>query len=550
MTSVAEHQEKDDPQNPVGHDLTKHVRRAAMWSAASVLVLKIANIGVTAAAARLLAPEDFGVFAVASAVYTVVTTMAEMGLSAALTRADLEISKYAPTVLTITVGAGLGIAAVLAVLAGPIALAFRTPEAADPIRILAMAQAVWVPFAVPFAQLTRDFQQKKVFWANAIAFFPANMLMLLLAAHGSGAMAFAWSRVFGMSVIGLIVWASVDTHYRLGFDRDCVRPLLAFGVPLAAASLIGQLNLNVDYLLIGRRLTPTHVGLYLLAFNVSSWTPALVTAAIQGVAVPAVSRVSHDIDLLHEAIRSATRLVALLAFPLAGVCLALATPIIRVLYGHRYEEAAPALVILCGYGALLAMSVLFSQILVGMGRTAALLGGQAAVLLVLGPALALGIAWVGIVGAAAAHAAVIVLVTIPICLRALVRATGVRLAVLWRAVWPPIVASVATAAVVWVVTRPFDRPAAQLAIGGCVAPLVLAVVAGQMILPYTDSKLRGSPPVGGSTNPSVALAGRGDGRRRRMVERRDKSDTPDQSGGAEPHASGLNMTTRLHLGLK
>ena len=104
----------------------------------------------------------------------------------------------------------------MVVFARPIAVALGSAAAAGPIRVLALAMLLTGVFAVPGAQLIRDFKQNKIFRANLIAFLPSTAVLILLAMAGSGAIAFAWSMVVSTVISGCVVFASVwDT-----IDRD------------------------------------------------------------------------------------------------------------------------------------------------------------------------------------------------------------------------------------------------------------------------------------------------------------------------------------------
>ena len=92
--------------------------------------------------ARLIAPEQFGVFAVALTVWTILHTLAEFGLGADLVRAT-DLERRAPTVATIGLLAGGLLALSMALAAGPIADSFRSPESVGVIRLMALSIAIF-----------------------------------------------------------------------------------------------------------------------------------------------------------------------------------------------------------------------------------------------------------------------------------------------------------------------------------------------------------------------------------------------------------------------
>src|SRR5260370_42652212 len=94
--------EVSDPK-PAGNDsqsLSASVRRGALWVVPSNLLLRLANVGLTAVVAHILSPHDFGVFAVALNAYTIISSFGELGVSSCFIRADPDIDSLAPPLAT------------------------------------------------------------------------------------------------------------------------------------------------------------------------------------------------------------------------------------------------------------------------------------------------------------------------------------------------------------------------------------------------------------------------------------------------------------------
>ena len=77
------------------------------------------------------------------------------------------------------------------------------------------------------------------------------------------------------------------------FDRAVARRLLVFGIPLAIGLGIESVVLFSDSVIVGHVLGTDDLGFYLLAFNVSSWVPGMVGAAVRYVSIPAFSRLAE-----------------------------------------------------------------------------------------------------------------------------------------------------------------------------------------------------------------------------------------------------------------
>src|SRR4051794_27946162 len=86
------------PSQVAGDTLGRQVGRGTMWAVLASLTMRFANIAITAVLARLLTKGDFGVFAVASAVFAIVASLAELGMGSAVARSATEPDEIAPTV--------------------------------------------------------------------------------------------------------------------------------------------------------------------------------------------------------------------------------------------------------------------------------------------------------------------------------------------------------------------------------------------------------------------------------------------------------------------
>lgn len=268
--------------------LSSNVRRGAIWNMASTLLLKFSSIGITALIARILSPHDFGVFAVASTVFTIVSAFGEFGVTACLARADLRVSDIAPTMWSVALGSSMVIATLLIFFAGSIASALGSPDGAGPVRIMAIVMILTGILSVPTAQCIRDFKQDKIFLANVLAFFPSTIVLLLMAKTGGGATAFAWSRVAGQLTACIVILISTPRLYFFGVTRSALSILYRFGLPLAVANFVGYLLQNVDYALIGHFMGPVMLGTYVIAFNSASWSSLLLMNVLTMVAMPGV----------------------------------------------------------------------------------------------------------------------------------------------------------------------------------------------------------------------------------------------------------------------
>ena len=245
-----------------------------------------------------------------------------------------------------------------------------------------------------------------------------------------------------------------------------------------ARNVINFILINVDYVFVGHLLGAIALGVYMLAFTIASSPGLLLGNVINSIAMPAFSRVKHDPDLLKNAMTRALRVVSLILMPMCGLMIALARPLVLTVYGAKWEASAKVLSILALYGAVSIICILFANVLTSLGKAKFTLFVQLLWLAALVPAMVLGVHRNGIVGAAAAHIAVIGPLVLPCYLFALRRATGIRFTVLGKAILPPLLAGAAAALAARATASQFASPLVQLLSGLAVGGLTYLVAAG------------------------------------------------------------------------
>jgi O-antigen/teichoic acid export membrane protein len=455
--------------------LRRLVGKSAAWSTLDVVLGRLWQFGQGVIVARIVAPRDFGVFAIALVVHMIVVNVSELGVSSALVRDDpARLSISAPTVATLSLATGVILGLVVAVLSTPLASALGSVHAGPAIAVMAINLPLAGLTAVPAAVLKRDFRMDRIFVADMANMVVSAVVVILLALAGWGALALAWSWVLGQVVTTLILLSYRSGRFRPGWNGAEARRLLAFGLPLAGANLLAFLVLNVDYIVVARVLGTVTLGFYLLAFNISGWPTNVFGAVIRSVSLPAFSRLRLEGEAMPAQFARALGLIAAVTVPICFIIGALARPAVVAIYGTRWAPAASALVGLSVLGAGRILLELSGDFLVSLGRTRAVLLAQVPWLVALTATLLVVAPRYGIRGVGWAQGAVVVAVVGPVYAVFLQRA-GVRVRDILRALLPAILLGVAAGACAHLVASRVANPFLACAAGAAAGVFIVAI---------------------------------------------------------------------------
>lgn len=452
------------------------IGRGVSWSALSAMLLRFGQLAIGIVVARIMLPQEFGIFAVAMVVYAIVVNVSDVGLGSAIIREVGRTREIAPTVTSIALVAGIVLAGLMAMAAPVLAETFGAVEATPVIRLLAATVAIGSVGAVPAAVLARDYRQKQRFAADATSFAVSSIVLILLALLGWGVMALAWSRVAGQIASSVLLLIMTPERYWPGFNRQEAGKLLRFSLPLAGSSLIGFTIGSVDSMVVGKVRGATQLAYYNQAYNISSWPVSVFTAILNGVTLATLSRVKESVAELRMHLSVALSALAAASFLVSALCAALSVPLVTLLYGAPWAPAAAPLAVLAVFGSVRVVIGLFSDLLVALGCTRRLLGLQVLWLAVLVPSMIVCVGKWGVVGAAAAHVGVALLIILPVNVAAVSRGTGLGTRWIGQAVAVPLAGSILAFGAAWFVSSRFEQPLIGCAAGALAGLAAYAVV--------------------------------------------------------------------------
>ena len=450
--------------------LRSRATRGAAWSGVSTIVLRLGGLVVGVILARILSPQEFGVYAVALTVQAILITVADLGLSADLIRSD-EPARIAPTVATLGLVSGAVMTTITMASSGMLAELLGSPAAAPAISVLSVTLFLAGATVVPFAMLQRRFQQRELFYVGVADFIVSTTVTLSLVAIGFGPLGLAIGRVAAQCVSTVMQFLLARVVPRFSIDRSVVKPVLAFGLPIAAANLLSWGLLNADNIVLARVAGATALGYYVLAFNISSWPMSALSQVVRSISLPYFARTGSS----SEGLATVAAIAWAGALPAGAVLAALSVPLIDVVYGSKWLPAAPVLAALGLYGSLRVVFDIFAGYLYARGRSRPVLWIQIIWLVVLVGAMIWATQSWGIVGAGWVHVVVAVVVILPAYLIAL-SSSGVRVSDFFKVAWWPSVAAVPAVAAAVAAHMLISQSLVALLAGGAASVLIYAAV--------------------------------------------------------------------------
>lgn len=356
---------------------------SAAWVFAARWVDKGLGLVSTLVLARLLAPGDFGLVAMATVVVAFLELMTRFGFDSALIQHSAPTREHYDTVWSISLLFGLGIAGSLVVLAYPIAQFYSEPRLVEVLFLFGVVAVVGSAANVGVVDFRRNLQFHKEFQLNVFRRLLALPIVLGLA---------FWLRDYRALVLGTACSTLIGTV--LTFFMHPFRPrwslsrwseLFSFSKWLFVNNLLGFVCQRSSDLLIGRMRGAHELGVFTMANEFGALPSAEVAAPINRAAFPGYARLAANKDELTRTFLQVTGTTALVVLPI-GVGIALTAPLfVPLLLGPKWTESIPLMQLLALSAALLGLWTNTHYVLMAIGKPklTTVLGGTQAVITVL-----------------------------------------------------------------------------------------------------------------------------------------------------------------------
>jgi O-antigen/teichoic acid export membrane protein len=316
--------------------------------------------------ARVLVPADFGIVALAMTIVGVLDVMTNVQVGAAIIRTTEVDRSHLDTAFTINILRGLATAALLALLAHPLALFLETPELELILYVLtvpALLNALSNPYFILYSR-NMDFGREAGRRALAAFLGSAAGIAIALAYQSY------WALIAGALVsafVNLILsWFLVEGRPGLSLARW--RDMFGFGSWLLVQNVVAHLGVRIEYFFIGKVFDNATLGAYHLGNQVNNLASADLVPTLARAAFPAMSMINADEARLRRSYLTMQSVALAAALPIGFGIALLAEPLVLLLFGPGWDLAVPVIQFVVPMTALQALGAGVEALAMALGR--------------------------------------------------------------------------------------------------------------------------------------------------------------------------------------
>jgi len=318
-----------------------------MWTFIDSFIVKGITIVSSLLIARIIGPDEFGLYGMIVVFIAIGTSLTDSGLSSSLIRTKEIDHRDLSTVFYTNILMSLVIYLILFLSAPLIATFFKQEVLASLVKVCCLIFVISSFSAVQMAILTRDMKFKRILQCNLIATVIGSGVGIYLAYDGMKVWSLILMYLSTQFFLTLLLWIQSNWKPSLIFSKEKLKQHYSFGYKLMLAGLLDRAFKNVYNVLIGKYFTPSSLGFFERANSLSSFPSMTASTVIGKVTYPMLAKIQDDKKKMSEIYQSLIKLTFFISAPLMLSLSAVAEPLFDFILGEKWLPAAKFFQVLC-----------------------------------------------------------------------------------------------------------------------------------------------------------------------------------------------------------
>ena len=353
--------------------LAKRVRSGVSWNVSSSLIGELIRFVRSVVLARLLVPEDFGLFGMALTIVAALNALTTIGLNQTIVANKFdtrdELKAHLDTVWSAELIRSLVIALLVSASAFPMARFYGQAQLKVIIPILGLITLVQGFQNIGLVILRKEISFARIFWYE----LATNVAGIALTVALAVVMRNVWALV-----IGLLLTAALGTvlsyifhpyRPRLAFEKIALRRALNLGKFALVIAVASYVTTMADNVMVGRLLGTGALGNYSLAYNIASAPISVLVFALGTVLFPAYAEITaQHPKRLEQAFTKVFSISSLIMLTITVPFFLLAGEIVQLLFGSRWTSAGTVLRVLALIIPLRGLTLIISTVFFALNK--------------------------------------------------------------------------------------------------------------------------------------------------------------------------------------
>lgn len=318
--------------------------------------------------ARLLDPDDFGVWGMALLVVGIFDLFLGYGFDAAIIQQQDAVKEQVSSLFWINLLFCMILVVAMIFGAPLVASFFQKPVLSRVLPVLTLGLLLSAMSMVSEAYLRMSLSFKRLAVIDSEAVLIGSMVGI----------ACAWSGIGTWSLVACDLARRLTRCFLLllahpwaplwAWPSQSARNLVHFGLHVRVSTLVIYLTRNADDALVGRACGSEALAVYQMAYRIMLWPISRISGAIGEVLFPSLSSISGDLPRVRNIYLQMIACIGFVTFPLVVSAWVMSRHMIPLVLGAKWQEVVPLFLVLSPLGIPQSILTTSGALFLALGR--------------------------------------------------------------------------------------------------------------------------------------------------------------------------------------
>jgi lipopolysaccharide exporter len=302
--------------------------------------------------ARLLSPEQFGIFGIASLSLVFVETITLTGVWIYIIQEKKKLEDFVNAAWFLSIVRGLSIALLLVVSSKFISGFFNSPESYGLLLLIASVALIRGFINPARIKYIKDLKFKKEFLFSFCIFTIDAAVTIITAYVLRSPVSLVYGLIAGAIMEVALSFKLIKPTPKFVYEPEKIKVFLSRGKWVTGSAIFKYFFEQGDDAVVGKLLGTSSLGIYQQAYKISTLPITEVARIFNQVTFPLFSIISEDKKRLKKAFLKTLLTTLLIVVPIGSVLHIYSYEIVLIVLGVNWVEVAPVLKVLAIFGVI------------------------------------------------------------------------------------------------------------------------------------------------------------------------------------------------------
>jgi len=293
--------------------------------------------------ARILSPEDFGLFGIALLSLTFLENFSEMGIYHSLIQKRGDVKPYLNTAWVSILLRNILLGLILIVSSDFLAKFFGQPAISPLIKVLSIYIFLQGFYSIYIFNFQKNFEFKKQFYYQFSSTLIDTSVTILLALIFKNFWALVLGAIAGNLSRLIISYLIYPYKPEFSFNLGYFKEIFKFGKWVMIGAFTIYFATQGDTIFVGKYLGIEKLAHYSMAYSIATIISSEIAGIVSKVAFPLYAKIQEDRKSLSSAYLRILGFSIFITIPIAGCLFVLAPDLVKVILGDKWLPITPIL---------------------------------------------------------------------------------------------------------------------------------------------------------------------------------------------------------------